>query len=504
MFPIVALLLPAAAGAALGLALGSRRKPGTGATGLTAVLLATAGICCSPGLAFAWLLATDHLAAGYRALDLAVCGLILLWALARTRRPAARHLLAVVSAVRRHPLHAAVQTGAWLTGLGLIFYTLTTLLSLYELLPDGMWDAWAIWNVKAKFIYGAGPDWPHAVSRQLAHPDYPLLQPLAVARLWSYLGDMTPTAPMVWSCTALAATGIVLLAGLMRLRGPIHAVLACLVLLVTPCYVDWAGSQYADTTLAMWMLCSLVCLAMYSEERQPRWLFLLGLFAAAGAWTKNEGQLFAVLTFAGALVLARVPGNRRQHLEHLLWLAAGSLPLGLCLLIQKLGYGAPNDLIDAMTGHQLRELIADPQRYREVLTFTWQFCQRATAWDLIGWIVLAGLLVGLDRRKRQWPAIATLAGILAGQLIAYELVFIAASPRLTWHLGTAFDRLMLQLTPGFLFCLMLPWRPLLAWPQPPAARRTHPQPPAHAVLPSTGEVYPSVQGSGSPGTTCSK
>ncbi len=54
--------------------------------------------------------------------------------------------------------------------------------------PFGDWDAWAIWNLRAGFI-ASGGEWLKGFSQAIAwsHPDYPLLLPLNVARMWVIL-----------------------------------------------------------------------------------------------------------------------------------------------------------------------------------------------------------------------------------------------------------------------------------------------------------------------------
>ena len=56
--------------------------------------------------------------------------------------------------------------------------------------PHGQWDAWSIWNLRARSIFRGAPDWPALFSPAIAwsNPDYPLLLPLTVARLWAYEG----------------------------------------------------------------------------------------------------------------------------------------------------------------------------------------------------------------------------------------------------------------------------------------------------------------------------
>ena len=49
--------------------------------------------------------------------------------------------------------------------------------------PHGRWDAWAIWNLRAKFLATPSDRWRDAFDPVVSwsHPDYPLLLPLAVS-----------------------------------------------------------------------------------------------------------------------------------------------------------------------------------------------------------------------------------------------------------------------------------------------------------------------------------
>ena len=61
--------------------------------------------------------------------------------------------------------------------------------------PHGEWDAWAQWNLRARFFARGLADgaWRDAFAPVLAwsHPDYPPLVPSSIARLWIYAGRET-------------------------------------------------------------------------------------------------------------------------------------------------------------------------------------------------------------------------------------------------------------------------------------------------------------------------
>src|ERR1700756_3442048 len=61
---------------------------------------------------------------------------------------------------------------------------------------DG-WDAFAIWNLHARFFFRGGSQWNDGLSPLIpwSHPDYPSLLPAAIAHFWTYAGHETPAVP---------------------------------------------------------------------------------------------------------------------------------------------------------------------------------------------------------------------------------------------------------------------------------------------------------------------
>ncbi|MGQ9634054.1 MAG: hypothetical protein ACUVXB_07375 [Bryobacteraceae bacterium] len=166
--------------------------------------------------------------------------------------------------------------------------------------PHGMWDAWAIWNVRARFLAGPGETWRNAISPLLerTHPDYPLLLSGFVARCWKVGGSHDTLVPIATALLFFLATLAVLVAALALLRSASTGLLAGLSLMTGFTYLSQPMTQYSDIPLAYYYLAAvaLVSLAWKAEERQkPLLLALAGYAAGCAAWTKNEGLLFAVV-----------------------------------------------------------------------------------------------------------------------------------------------------------------------------------------------------------------
>ena len=173
-------------------------------------------------------------------------------------------------------------------------------------LPLGDWDAWAIWNLRARCLFRAGPMWRQAFSPLFQHTDYPLLVPATSARCWLYLGSEATWVPWLVGALLTFSTVGMLAAGVARLRGSSQGLLAGLVLLGTVSFSHRGAWQYADVPLAFFVLAAVLLLTLYdaTDRRRRRSLFLSGLAAGLAAWTKNEGSLVLIAVAATHTVMA--------------------------------------------------------------------------------------------------------------------------------------------------------------------------------------------------------
>jgi hypothetical protein len=190
---------------------------------------------------------------------------------------------------------------------------------LSEAFPHGNWDAWAIWNVRARFLTAGGELAQRAWSDAITHPNYPQLLPGFVARCWAYGGTISVSAPIATGFLFWAALLSLVTGGVALLRGPSLGLLSGLVLVGAPFFLREAPSQYADVPLACFMAGALLLLLLARPA-------LAGAFAGLAAWTKDEGLLFlAVFIVAAALF-------RRGWLRA----AAGAIPAAALVLVFKL------------------------------------------------------------------------------------------------------------------------------------------------------------------------
>ncbi len=329
--------------------------------------------------------------------------------------------------------------------------------ALYK--PHGEWDAWSIWNLRARFFFRAGEFWKDAFSRQIgwSHPDYPLMLPGITAMCWTLARAESTLAPVGVAFLFVFGLAGILIATLGILRGKTQAVVAGIVLLGTTSVVVIGANQYADIPLSYFILATLALLCL--QERHPtdlRFSILAGLTAACAAWTKNEGLLFlGAVIVARALAIARY-GNRAVLTRQLLRLASGLVGPLAVIAFFKLRFAPPNDLLDRQP-HQIVAHLADIGRWITVLEGYIMAPFRIGNF-LIPIVLVLGLywyLVRFKVEERDRPALATILFALALTLAGEFVVYVALPGDVVWQLDTSLERLFLQLWPAGLLGFFL-------------------------------------------------
>ncbi len=342
----------------------------------------------------------------------------------------------------------------WSIALALLLLVGTTLHATWRA-PDGGWDAWSIWNSRARALLRSGGDvrLACAAGRGAAlftlHPEYPLLLPTMIALGWRSLGSETPLVPMLLGLAPalwLAAIGALVIAR----SSARSAGFTTLLLLTTPEFARMASAQYAELALSVLVMTALALLLLADElvETQPgrRWLLLLaGHSLGLAALVKHEGLVWLL-----ACALVTLVSRRRDLLPFAL---GAALPLVL-LGWFKHSFAPPSDLAN---GDLVTTLAHLPTRIGQTALGLVRRIVYVQAWGVHLLAVTAMLALRMHRRDLSRPALALLSicgVVLGGFLCAY----LISPHELTWHLHASIDRLLLQLWPPALLALGLPQR----------------------------------------------
>lgn len=370
-------------------------------------------------------------------------GLLIILAVAwfEFRKPA--QSLVSIARWRPHTVYLLLACGL---GMALSYWIIRV-----ERSPYGDWDAIAIWNSHARYLYRDGPAWPHTIVNTF-HPDYPLLTAATTARLWRYMGREVPDAGGILGVLYALATVGVLTSTLAYFRGASRAALFGLTLLGTPFYVDYATSGSADIPMSLYVLATiaLICIQALEEPENTGVLVLAGFTAGCASWTKNEGLLFVGATSL-ALLIPVVWKGRDALRRFAAFLAGTALPLAMVLWFKRV-VAPPSAIFGGRHYGEMVDKLLNPGRYLTVL-----FNVSDGFWSFGAWIVNPILLViayallqRLDRRtllNTGW-----LQGVFICTIVfaGYCAIYVITPMDLEWHLNSSLPRLYLHLWPAFL------------------------------------------------------
>jgi hypothetical protein len=332
--------------------------------------------------------------------------------------------------------------------------------------PHGEWDAWAIWNMRARFIFKAGPLWRDAFSYLIdrSRPDYPILIPASIAGIWTEIGTDTVVVPAVLAILfTLALVGLTV-SSLSLLRGRSQALFAGLVLLGTPFLITHTASQYADVPLGFFFLATLVLISLQDSlaSNAGDFMLLAGITAGLSAWTKNEGLLFIVSIVVARFVFIVPVKGARFYFKQMLSFATGLTPILLIILYFKVNFAPPNYLIALQGSSDIVVKLLDSSRY----VLVWgAFAKQIPEFG--GWAVSIPLLlvfylliVGTAFNGRSKSSVGTSLITLCLMLLGYSMIYIISPIDLKLQLDTSLSRILLQLWPSFVFVYFLLVRPI--------------------------------------------
>ncbi len=340
---------------------------------------------------------------------------------------------------------------SWIFWLALVNSVLSCVRGAWANPMGGGWDAVAIWNLRARFLFLGGQHWRDGFSKLIpwSHPDYPLLLPAGIAHFWTYVWKDSERVPAIVGIVFAFSTIALLFAGVHLRRGRVQAQLAALVLMGTPFFLKQAVSEYADIPLAFFFLATFSLLALRDRVAwsESAGLALAGFTAGLAAWTKNEGLLFLCVFL---LVFGSVAwrAHRRVAVRQMAWIVLGAAPAIVVLACFKVAIATPGDLFSAQ-GLWLK--LVDPARYW--LIFRWYLKEFFLfgEWAVIPVTIILVIYAKVVGTTASPKDTSVAASTLALTLMGYAAIYVITPYDLHWHLRFSLNRLFLQVWPSALF-----------------------------------------------------
>jgi len=318
-----------------------------------------------------------------------------------------------------------------------IFYTMT----MHR--PYGVWDAWAMYNRTARFIFRGGIHWENAFTPELPwyfHADYPPLVALNIASGWNAIGEETLRIPMVIGGAFLFGSAGLLFAGVNAYKTLGQATLAAGALFSISGFIGVGAMQVSDIPISFFILSTGILLYIHSRKKQKELFILAGLSAGLAAWTKNEGVLFAIASCIAVLLAYR------NNLKTTFWWFILGLIFPMAIVVFfKIALAPSGDLLPAPS-EQIYHFI-NLKRHQIILEKLLGSIKSWMNWGLLSVYVL---FFGISGIKKSNSAILAGFIMLILQLLGYYIIFLVTPHSLEWHL-LAFPRILLQITPLFFF-----------------------------------------------------
>lgn len=322
--------------------------------------------------------------------------------------------------------------------------------------PTLEWDAFAIWQLKAKVLalhaLRPMPDYFSSVGLSYTHLRYPILAPMISAGalvMAGRIGDEMGRSPYLLMYAGMGA----LVYGYVRTRrGHLAAIAAAALLMTLPALLQFAGSGTAEMPLTAFFAGSVICILRWPEQRRWGDLFLAALFSLCMGWTKNEGLALAAINALVILVLTPPPRVRKNLAAAVVFaviLAAGCIPWLIFI------HGLPHTDEDYI--HRLRpsQIAAGARHLPLVLKSIFGELVNWSDWQIFWLIPLA--LSAYQFRFRPTRAVVTLWALIVLQLLAYIPPYLVTP----WDLGVllpmTLSRLLLHLAPAGALLIGLQW-----------------------------------------------
>ena len=311
----------------------------------------------------------------------------------------------------------------------------------------GGWDAWAVWNLKAIFLFEGGDQWRNLFDPILwrSSQHYPLFLPFMNVWGWSFLSEPDTQVPVFTAFIFTFLTMGLLWRGLREQTNQKISVLSIIAILTLPFYIKISLSQYADIIVGFYLTASLYCFLKAKQLSSIRFAVLGGLFLGFLSFSKPEG-----LVSAGVLVLLSCPyflfkkkTPKRVLIAILLTAAVAVIPT----VLFQLGFAPKNQTF--VNGLILADHRAEFNRVKVTIAF-YLFELISSNWNGLWLILFGGILLSGKKSFKGDIKIFPFFFFLYWGIVTFYY-FINTYFKIDWWLQVTLHRIAYATLPSFTF-----------------------------------------------------
>ncbi len=317
--------------------------------------------------------------------------------------------------------------------------------------PMESYDAVAIWALKAKVIFldrTISPGFFTAMGTKFqgAHPDYPLLLPLAEVWFYTFINNFNDHFVKVLFPLNFLAFLAVFYAFLKKaLSNRLFAVIFTFILASIRQFSNYAANGYADMQMAIYASLTFLALYLWIKEKKQTYLWTAFFSCAFAIWTKNEGAV----VFLGFILIAviHIFTQIKNKKSGIIPIAALSI-LFISWVLFKASINVHNDVVNAGTFVKY-DISGIFGRLGAILYEYQRQIFGVKYWNLI-WIAFILLAVsGWKELFSEEYRYLTVPVFFI--LLCYTAIYFITPQDILWHLRTSASRLFIHFLPLAVF-----------------------------------------------------
>lgn len=328
--------------------------------------------------------------------------------------------------------------------LGLVTMGFFYFQSRFKINPIGMWDAWAMWNLKAVHIYrdytmGNALDFGKEI---FPHKDYPISVPLLTAGVFilSSSSDLIRIWVMNFFVFSVILYILLSTAKLERISQLGSAIIIAIFLVCNIGFMHIATDLCADHILSLSLL---MILYSWDHRKNPKNNFLLiGFSLCLPLWIKNEGVIFCAVGILWFILCTRQELNLSKTLRIV------SPAIFSYILLSVFRSQIPN-----VKNEDFRVDITKLMDFSHLEIVFWKLKDAFVSFHFgenSGFYLAISLVLLVWGNRFLRYSMLFLLSITA----IYNGIYFFSTANLDWHLQTSYNRIHTVFLPGFVYLFL--------------------------------------------------